>query len=126
MNKEWDPLRHLAIHYPVQERQQIHMAKVVLNPMIKEMSGRMGNMVFRRSSTGQTILQRAPRVSNVKPSPAQQAHRQRFKEAAVYAKTILNEPECRAYYEAEAARLHRSPYSVAVAGYFRVIESLQN
>ena len=101
------------------------MAKVLLNPMMSGMSGRMGNVIFRCMPGGQTIATMAPdRPDN--PSPAQQAQRQRFKEAAAYAKSIPQEPEARQHYEAEAARLHKTAYGMAISGYFRVMDVLKS
>ena len=57
------------------------MAKIVLNPLIKEIRGKMGDVVFRVSSTGKQTIMKLPDMSGVKWSTAQEAHRQRFKQA---------------------------------------------
>ena len=59
----------------------------------------MGNVVFRRSHTGEMTLIKLADMSNVTWSDAQQAHRQRFKEAVAYAKAAMAEPKVRAVYE---------------------------
>ena len=63
------------------------MAKVILNPMIKELRGTLGDVVYRTSSNGTTYLSKRPDMSNVKWSKAQKGARQRFKEAS-HAETI--------------------------------------
>ena len=75
------------------------MAKITLNPMIETASGKLGNIVFRRSHTGElTIIKRAD-MSKVKWSQAQREQRTRFKAAVAYAKAALADPTVRAAYE---------------------------
>ena len=95
------------------------MAKVTLNPIITEMHGRTGNMVFRRSRTGDIYVIKRADMSKVKWSKAQKAHRQRFKEATAYAKAAMARPKIRAIYEQTAAKQGRSPFFVAVSDYFK-------
>ena len=95
------------------------MAKVTLNPIITEMHGRTGNMVFRRSRTGDIYVIKRADMSKVKWSKAQKAHRQRFKEATAYAKAAMARPKIRAIYEKTAAKQGRSPFFVAVSDYFK-------
>lgn len=65
------------------------MAKIILNPMIKQIRGKMGNVVFRVSPTGKQTLMKLPDMSRVKWSKAQKEHRRRFKKAVAYAKASL-------------------------------------
>lgn len=97
------------------------MAKVKLNPVIKLITGKIGNMVFRRAHTGQLSLVQAPDMSRVKWSQAQKDHRKRFRRAAKYAKAAMQEPEMRAFYEQMAAerKKNRRPYDMAVSDYFQ-------
>ena len=67
------------------------MAKVTLAPFIKDIRGKVGNTVFRRSHNGKLIAFKMPDMSNVKWSKAQKAHRQRFKKAVAYAKAAMAE-----------------------------------
>jgi len=80
------------------------MTKVKLNPAIEWLQGRMGNMVFRRAHTGELSLIQSPDMSRVKWSPAQKAHRQRFKQAIAYAKAAVADPDIRPVYEQMAAK----------------------
>jgi hypothetical protein len=57
------------------------MAKVTLNPLIRQISGRMGDLVFRVGPTGEQTIMKLPDMSGVKWSKAQEQHRQRFKQA---------------------------------------------
>ena len=95
------------------------MAKITLNPMIQSAQGKMGNTVFRRSHTGEMTLIKLADMSNVKWSDAQQAHRQRFKQAVAYAKAAMAEPKARAVYEKSAAKQHKRPFDLAVSDYFK-------
>jgi hypothetical protein len=88
-----------------------------VDPLFAEISGTLGDIVFKRSSTGEMIITRRPRKSNKKPSEAQKAHRLRFKEATAYAKAILADPTARAHYEKLAAREGKAAYTLALADY---------
>ena len=101
------------------------MAKVTLQPgikgneLIKEIRGKLGDVVFRQSPNGAIIISKAPDMSAVVWSPAQQAHRQRFKAATVYAKAAMAQPEVRAKYEKIAVKQNRSAFFVAVSDYLK-------
>jgi hypothetical protein len=95
------------------------MAKVLLNPAIQRMWGRMGGLVYRRSHTGEAQVAMAPDMSGVKWSEAQKAHRQRFKQAVAYARTAMADPQVRAAYERMAAQNHKRPFDMAVSDYFK-------
>jgi hypothetical protein len=97
------------------------MAKVQLNNMIIDIRRRMGNFVFKKSPSGETILSQVPDMSNVQWSEAQTAVRERMTEANAYAQAAMDDPEMRAYYEEKARRQNKkSPYRVAVSDYFKV------
>jgi len=101
------------------------MAKATLQPwiigskVVKGISGKMGDIVFRQSPNGETIVSKAPDMSVVEWSPAQQEHRQRFKAAIAYAKTAMTDPEARAVYEKQAAEGNQRPFQIAVSDYFK-------
>ena len=65
------------------------MAKIKLDPLFAEISGTLGDIVFRTSKKGEAIIARRPRNSNAKPSEAQKAQRQRFTLANAYAKAAI-------------------------------------
>jgi hypothetical protein len=95
------------------------MAKITLNPIIERAQGKMGNIVFRRSHTGEMCITKLPDMSNVQWSDAQQAHRQRFKLAVAYAKAAMAEPTVYAQYETAAVKAGKRPFDMAVSGYFK-------
>ena len=64
------------------------------------------------------IVTKRPDMSKVKGSKAQKEQRQRFKQAVVYAKAALAEPEVRARYEKKAKREHKRVWDVALSDYF--------
>ncbi len=101
------------------------MAKVTLHPILLEIHGKLGTHVYRRTSSGGTSIIRRADMSNVKWSEAQKAQRQRFKEAVAYAKAALADPEARAHYQTEAARLNKTAYNLALSDYFKGILLLQ-
>ena len=95
------------------------MVKVTLNPLVKQLRGRMGNVVFRTTPSGGTSMIKLADMSNVKWSKAQKAHRKRFKKAVAYAKAALAKPKVRAVYEKRAAKEHKRPFALAVSDYFK-------
>ena len=95
------------------------MAKVTLSPMVKDIRGKLGDYVLRRTHTGELILSKVPDMSKVKWSKAQKAHRQRFKKAVTYAKAALSEPKVRVVYEKMAAKRQKRPFDMAVSDYFK-------
>jgi hypothetical protein len=93
------------------------MAKVKLNSPIAEISGTMGDFVFRKGKKpGEAILARRPRRTK-KPSKALQAQWDRFTAASDYATAASADPELAAYYQAEAAKQDLQPRNVAIADY---------
>jgi hypothetical protein len=94
------------------------MAKVRLDPLFAGISGTLGDLVFKRTKNGETIVARRPEKSNAKPSPAQQAQRERFKLASAYAKAALADPDLRAIYEKRAAQEGQSAFVLARTDYF--------
>jgi hypothetical protein len=109
----------LAIPWAFLRKQEEIMAKITLNQIVVDVRGKVGEFVFRRTHTGEVILSKVPDMSNVTWSDAQQAHRQRFKEAVAYAKAAMAEPKVRAVYEKMAAEQHKRPFDLAVSDYFK-------
>jgi len=95
------------------------MAKVKLNPVVEQVYGHMGELVFRRTRRGGVSLIRKADMSKVKWSDAQSAHRQRFRKAIAYARSAMADPELRARYEEAAAKSGRRAYEEAVSDYFK-------
>lgn len=95
------------------------MAKMKLHPLFVQLSGRVGDSIFRTTKDGQVIVSHRPRKPSAGPSEAQKAHRERFAGAVAYAKAAMAEPGVRAYYECQAATLGKRPFDVAVSDYFK-------
>jgi len=96
------------------------MAKAKLNLFMAQLSGTMGDVVFKKSQTpGEVIIAKRPDMSNVKWSPAQQAQRQRFKQANEYARAAMADPDVRAIYEEMAAQEGKGAFATARDDYFK-------
>jgi hypothetical protein len=93
------------------------MTKAILNPCLVALSGTLGDLVFKRSRDGEAIVARRPRKSSSRPSQAQKAQRERFREANRYARTMLAEPDLRAAYETLAAREGKDAFAAARDAY---------
>ncbi|NJC94736.1 MAG: hypothetical protein C3F07_14545 [Anaerolineales bacterium] len=95
------------------------MAKVKLNPMLEELHGKLGEVVFRRTRKGGISLIRRADMSGVKWSPAQKANRQRFSRAVAYARSAMQDPALSAKYEKAARRSGRRAFEEAVSDYLK-------
>jgi hypothetical protein len=93
------------------------VAKVRLNPILEQLRGQVGDLVFRRYGD-QVVVARKPDVSEREWSEAQIAHRERFRQATIYGRMVMADAEARALYE-EAARVKGKPlFSLMVADFF--------
>jgi len=93
------------------------MAKVKLNPILEGLSGKVGDLVFRQVNDKIVILQ-TPDFSGVEPTAAQLAHQARFRQAALYGKLVMADPETKALYEAAAKAKGKPVFSLTVADFF--------
>lgn len=91
------------------------MAKLTLNSALKDIRGAIDNWVYRRFGD-QMILGRRPQFSGP-PSAAQLGVRDRFRDAAAYARTALADPVLQPRYRA-AAEAKRLPVFAFVMGDF--------
>lgn len=91
--------------------------KVKLNPAFEGMSGTLGEIVFREVR-GRTVVSRKPDTANDQPTVGQVAHRERFKLAAAYGKSVMADAALRPLYEEAARRKNVPVFSVTVADYF--------
>jgi hypothetical protein len=90
--------------------------KVVLNPMFEQARGQLGDLVFREVR-GVTIAGRKPTVSG-EPTVAQAAHRERFKQAAAFGKSVMADSSLRALYEEVAKSRNMPVFAATVADFF--------
>lgn len=93
------------------------MAKAKRNPVLRGISGSVGELLFRQVGD-ETIMGMKPDRSHLVASEAQLAHQQRFREAAQYGKRALANPEKQAVYAAAARERHQPIFSLVVADFF--------
>jgi hypothetical protein len=77
----------------------------------------IGNVVFRRWGK-KTVVSLAPSTKNRNWSKAQKANRLRFRDAMVYARKALNDPEMLKYYRKKTKGM-QTAWNVAVADYMK-------
>lgn len=97
------------------------MAKVSFDPLFNWLRGRIGTLVYRRAHNGQISAYPSPDMSRVKWSPAQQDHRQRMKEAFIYASAAVANPDLRPIYVQMAVdngKNPKRPFDIAVSDYY--------
>ncbi len=97
------------------------MAKVRLNPLIQGIHGRIGDLIFRDSANGETIVYKAPERTDT----AAESQPHPFTAAHAFARSTMDDPEMKAYYEREAQKKHRSAYRMALSNYFKVQRRLR-
>lgn len=91
------------------------MAKVKLNPIVDQVHGALGELVFRYVD-GRTVISRRAEPTG-DPTPAQQDQRARFRDAAFYGRTVMADPDDRAFYEAIATQRKQPVFSVIVGDF---------
>ncbi len=94
------------------------MAKVSLNSALRGVRGRVGEWVFKQYSYG-TVVTRAPRMTEVKPSAAQLAHRDRVRAAGKFYQEVLADPVLRKRYTAMARKRGIPLPAMTLAEYFK-------
>jgi hypothetical protein len=93
------------------------MAKVKLNPVLEQIRGQVGDLVFKRYGD-EVILSRKPDLSDRTPTEAQLAHQERFREAAMYGRMMMADPETKALYSDAAKAKGKPVYALMVADFF--------
>ncbi len=94
------------------------MANVKLNPILEQIRGAVGDLVFKRYED-RVILSRKPEPSGRPATPAQAAHRERFRQATVYGRLALADPKSRTFYEGVADDRHLPVFALTIADFFR-------
>ena len=94
------------------------MAKVKLNPVMEKMSGRIGDLVFRRYE-GEVVVARKADTSGRIPSANQLSQQERFRLAAVYAKAVLGDATQRVLYETAAKEKRKPAFALAVGDFLK-------
>lgn len=94
------------------------MTKVFLQPGLRGLSGGMGGWVYQMRN-GKTVVGMKP-INTKAPTEAQLHQRQRFSDAASYAKAALGDPAKREFYETVAKERDMPAFAMAVADYLNV------
>ena len=100
------------------------MAKVRLNPLIQGLHGKIGDLIFRRSTNGETVVYMAPEKAESKAPKEPGSPSHPFTNAHVYARSAMADPEMKAYYEQEGRRKRTSAYSLAFSSYLKTHRKL--
>jgi len=91
--------------------------KFKLNRAFTAASGELDGLIYR-NIRGQVIASRKPDLSNVVYTDDQIAHRERFKQAAAYGKSVMADASVRAIYEEIAKNKNIPVFAATVADYF--------
>lgn len=94
------------------------MAKVVLNGIAAQLSGRIGDIVFKWYGD-KLVACKASKRRKRKPDAAEKQRRNAFAEANAYATGVLLDPVRSAAYAAVAKKLGRTIQNVAISDYLK-------
>ena len=94
------------------------MTKARLHPSLIEFRGAMRDMVFKQRN-GRLYASVKSLGSTKEPSPAQLAHRDRFRRAVEYGKFVMSNETVRPVYEQAAAENHVPVFSLCVSDYLK-------
>ncbi len=92
-----------------------YMAKIDLNPLLRSLRGRIGDLVFVQEGDSLTVRHAAENGTTLR-SLAQKAHTNRFVVASRWARTLLADPNMRKLYQ-QGCHDHLTPHNVAVSDY---------
>jgi len=95
------------------------MPKAKLNPILEQVRGKVGDLVFKRYGD-ETVISRAPDTQGREWTEAQLAHREQFRQAALYGKMVLADPATRTIYEEAAEAKGKPVFSLTVADFFHL------
>lgn len=93
------------------------MAEVTLNQLMEMLRGGIKGLVFRQRPDGKVIVSGAPLSRGKKATPKQKAHRERFKQATLYARWAARHYPVYAELAAGAPDW-KSPYNFALSDWF--------
>ncbi len=91
------------------------MAKVKSNPIVRGISGKIGNLVFRQMPGGETYVSGVPNFDKRKFSKGQKDHQSRFQLAAAYAREAA---KTQPIYAELAKGTIKSAYNFALSDWF--------
>jgi hypothetical protein len=82
-----------------------------------DLSGVFGESVSFRKVNGRIVAKNRPQRKQVALSPAQVEHREKFQEAASYAKAQMDDAEAKSLYKSRITTKKQSPFALAVRDY---------
>ncbi len=92
------------------------MAKVVLNPVLEAIHGKVGDLVFRRINS-QEFVGKVPDRTGVVATANQLAQQEQFRLAVFYGKAVMADAEAKAVYEQAAARKGQPVFALTVGDF---------
>lgn len=93
------------------------MAKVKLNPVLEQIRGKVGDLVFKRYGE-EMVVGRKPDHTGIQPTEAQLEHQERFRQAVLYGRLVMADPQKKALYEKASRALGKPLFSLTVADFF--------
>ena len=93
------------------------MANVKLNPIIQNVRGHIGDLIFRRSN-GAVIIGRMPETRGIF-TDAQKAVQERFRQATIYGKMVMADEHARALYQEVAKKKGKPVFSLMIGDFFK-------
>ncbi len=97
-------------------------ARARLHPMFLSVRGAIGDTVFRQYGD-RLVISRKPVFRDRVFSKAQKECQERFRQAARFAKQLMQDPRARAVYEAEARMKGKPVHSLIISDYFQALRS---
>lgn len=94
------------------------MANAKLNPILQSVRGKVGDLIFS-TRYGGVFISRKPEKGKQILTAAQQAVRDRFRQAALYGKAAMANAQVRALYEAQAKKRKHPIFSVMIENFLR-------
>lgn len=94
------------------------MARVNNNPLLKGVSGKIGDQIVVKQYSYGTVISAVPDMRRVKKSALQKLAQHHFSDAVAYAQTILRDPKKKAAY-AKKIKKGKSVYHAALQEYLK-------
>jgi hypothetical protein len=92
------------------------MARVNRNNASKGISGQVDQFVYREKN-GETVVSKLRRKSHKPPTSKQEQVRLKFKNASLYARICMQDPQLKSFYESKAEP-GQTAYNMAFADYY--------
>src|ERR1044071_6420874 len=99
------------------------MALNLENILLHGVSGAIGRQFVLRRRNGKTVVCKMPKPYTKPPTQGQLANRERFRKANEFAKSVMADPEKKAYYQS-IARDGQSAYNKAFSEAFHGAEAV--